>query len=134
LVNSEQLEPRRRIIWRRRAGAVDRVGRLRPFLLGDVGVSEAEKGGNLVGVFCQQTVVERSCLVRTACCSINLRYTARRNGEVRIDRESGVESAFRGGIIVLSNADYPQQRVVDRVFAIAVDQRGGDVRRLFKVP
>jgi hypothetical protein len=73
LVNADQLEPRRRIFWRRRAGSVYRIDGFRPLLLGYVRVCEAEQGGDFIGVFGKQIVIESPRLVRVARRHVNLR-------------------------------------------------------------
>ena len=88
LVNGEQPESGRRIISRRRACTVDRIDGFRPFLLGYVGVGNAQKGGTLIGVFGQQIVIERSRLVRSTRRRVNLRQVPCGDGEVRVDRRA----------------------------------------------
>ena len=87
-VNADQLQPGRRIISRRRACTVDRIDGFRPFLLGYVGVGNAQKGGTLIGVFGQQIVIERSRLVRSTRRRVNLRQVPCGDGEVRVDRRA----------------------------------------------
>src|SRR5262249_2858165 len=108
LVKTDQLEPGRWIISRRRARPVDRVDCFRPLLLSYVCVREAKKNANLIGVFGKQIVIEISRLVRATRCRVNLREIACGGGEVRVDRQGCAECALCSGIILLSGADSPE--------------------------